>query len=66
MKKKQNNYRIGGIHPFDGYRSEPIWKQPENDSTYYDRELDTQCHVPSRSLEELQSELELKLAGVSR
>lgn len=58
MKKNQSNYRIGGIHPYDGYRSEPIWKRPDYDSTYYDPELDNQCHVPAHSLEQLKKEFE--------
>ncbi|MDE6406426.1 MAG: hypothetical protein K2M20_12340 [Lachnospiraceae bacterium] len=66
MSDKQIKYRNGGIHQYDGYRSKPIWKQPENDSTYYNSELDTQCHVPSRSLKELQEERELELAGVQQ
>lgn len=64
MSNEQIKYRNGGIHQYDGYRSEPIWKQPENDSTYYNSELEMQCSVPSKSLYELQKELELELAGV--
>lgn len=50
----------GGIRMYDGYRGDPIWKQPENDSTYYNPTLDSQCQVPAaQSLEELRAELGL-------
>lgn len=47
----------GGIRMRDGYLGEPIWKQAENDSTYYNEILDSQCVVPARSLRELKKEL---------
>lgn len=45
------------IKAYDGYRGEPIWKQPENDSTYYDFEVDMQCRVPLKSREALLKKL---------
>lgn len=48
------------IRAYDGYRGEPIWRQPENDSTYYNFEVDTQCRVPLKSREELLKELEME------
>lgn len=45
------------IHLYDGYQSEPIWKQENNNSTYYNYGVDKQCRVPIRSLEEIKKEL---------
>lgn len=59
MSGTRGKYKDGGIRKYDGYRSKPIWKQPENDSTYYNSELDSQCRVPSKSLEELRKKLGL-------
>lgn len=53
----QIKYKDGGIRERDGYLGEPIWEQPDNDSTYYDSKLDNQCVVPSRSLKEIKEEL---------
>ena len=50
-------YKDGGIRQRDGYLGEPIWRQPDNDSTYYNSELDSQCAVPSKSLREIKEEL---------
>lgn len=53
--------REGGKLPHKGeiedmdtkaYKNLPLWEQKDNDSTYYDRELDLQGEVPGRSLEE--------------
>ena len=49
----------GGIRERDGYLGEPIWEMPENDSVYYDAQIDGQCTVPSRSLKEIKLELGL-------
>lgn len=59
MNNTQIKYKDGGIRRYDGYLGDPIWIQPENDSTYYNKEVDTQCSVPSKSLEELIEELKL-------
>ena len=48
------------IRLYDGYQGEDIWRQPENDSTYYDYEIDKQCRVPIREDEDLIKELGLK------
>lgn len=54
-------YPDGGIRLYDGYRGKPIWEQPENDSTYYDQSLDSQCQVPAaQNLKELREELGLR------
>lgn len=45
MEKKQDNKVAPRIRLNDGYLGEPVWKQPENDSTYYNCEVDTQCNV---------------------
>lgn len=55
----QIKYKDGGIRQYDGYLGDPIWTQPENDSTYYNSEVDAQCKVPSKSLEQLREELGL-------
>lgn len=61
--RKKTNLEIpklidGGIRLYDGYRGAPIWVSKENDSTYYDNELDSQCVVPAvQSLKELKEEL---------
>lgn len=59
MSDAQVRYKDGGIRQLDGYLGDPIWTQPENDSTYYNSEVDSQCRVPSKSLEELREELGL-------
>lgn len=61
LDREQPIFRIGGITPYDGYRSPPIWIEKENDSTYFDSDLESQCGVPSKSLEELQKEFEIFL-----
>lgn len=45
---------------YDGYQGEPVWSQPENNSTYYNYQVDKQCRVPIRSREVLKKELGLK------
>ena len=57
MEKKQDKRVAPRIWLNDGYLGEPIWRQPENDSTYYNCEVDTQCSVPVRSRQELMVEL---------
>lgn len=57
MDDKQVKYIDGGIRQRDGFLGEPIWHQSNNDSTYYNSELDSQCVVPARSLSELKKEL---------
>lgn len=57
--KPNVRYLDGGIRKYDGYLGDPIWVQPENYSTYYNREVDSQCRIPSRSLDELRQELGL-------
>lgn len=49
---------ISGLHPYDGYLGEPIWKDRENYSTYYDYMMDKQCRVPIRDISEVEAELE--------
>lgn len=57
MDDTRIRYKDGGIRQRDGYLGEPIWQQPDNDSTYYNSELDSQCVVPCRSLKEIKEEL---------
>ncbi|MDE6054715.1 MAG: hypothetical protein K2G55_13345 [Lachnospiraceae bacterium] len=57
MEKQGDNKVLQRIRLNDGYRGEPIWKQPENDSTYYNGEVDAQCRVPVRSREKLIAKL---------
>lgn len=57
MDDTRIKYKDGGIRQRDGYLGEPIWQQPDNDSTYYNSELDSQCVVPSKSLREIKEEL---------
>lgn len=59
MNDMQIKYKDGGIRQRDGYLGEPIWQQPENDSTYYNSEVDAQCRVSSKSLVELKKALGL-------
>lgn len=47
------------IRLYDGYQGEEIWNQSENDSTYYDYEIDKQCSVPGRAREEIMKDLDL-------
>lgn len=47
-----------GIHLFDGYQSEPFWKDSDV-STFYDYEIDKQCRVPIRNIEQVKRELGL-------
>lgn len=54
---KENKTTMHRIRLYDGYRGKPIWKQPEN-STYYNYEVDKQCKVPLRNLEQFITELE--------
>lgn len=48
--------QIPHIHLFDGYQSEPFWKD-STDSTFYDYEIDRQVRVPIRSIEQVKKEL---------
>lgn len=48
--------RVQQIHLHDGYRNEPFWEDGVN-STYFNYEVDKQCRVPVRSLEEVKKEL---------
>ena len=57
MDDTRIKYKDGGIRQRDGYLGEPIWQQSDNDSTYYDSEIDSQCQVPSKSLREIKEEL---------
>lgn len=57
MERKDDKRVVPRIRLNDGYLGEPIWKQPDNDSTYYSCEVDTQCSVPIRSREKLMAEL---------
>lgn len=47
------------IRLYDGYQGRDIWRQPKNDSTYYDYEIDKQCRVPGRDRKEIMKELGL-------
>lgn len=57
MEKTTTTDTIQKIRLYDGYRGKPVWKQPENRSTYYNYEIDKQCSVPIRSREEIRKEL---------
>lgn len=59
FKTPDGRFSDGGIRMRDGYLGEPFWKQEENDSTYYNGRLDSQCVVPARSLREIKEELGL-------
>ena len=57
MMKKGLNATMHRIQQYDGYCGRPIWKQPENNSTYYNFEVDKQCKVPLRNIEQVMTEL---------
>lgn len=57
MEKMSNFNPVQHIRLYDGYRGEDIWKEPQNNSTYYNYQVDKQCGVPLRSREELLKEL---------
>lgn len=57
MHTERNFNTVQRIHLHDGYQSKPIWKQEKNHSTHYSYELDKQCRVPIRSVEQLKQEL---------
>jgi len=59
MKKRAGGSANNRIRLYDGYRGEPIWKQPENNSTYYNYEVDKQCRVPIPSREDILASLEM-------
>lgn len=46
-----------GIRKYGGQKSEPIWTQDDNKSTFYDYNTDTQCTIPLIGAEELRREL---------
>lgn len=58
MSSARSRFIDGGIQSQDGYQGEPIWKQPANDSTYYNFLLDSQCQIPIRNIEEVRKELQ--------
>lgn len=47
------------IHPYNGYQKEPFWKE-DGSSTYYNYEIERQCRVPIKSIEEAKKELAIK------
>lgn len=57
MDDTRIRYKDGGIRQRDGYLGSPIWEMPENDSTYYNKDVDSQCTVPSKSIREIKQEL---------
>lgn len=57
MKDEKEQAIAPRIRLNDGYLGEPIWIQPDNDSTYYSHAVDTQCSVPVRNRTELIKEL---------
>jgi len=59
MKKREGVGTSQRIRLYDGYRGAPIWKKSENNSTYYNYEVDKQCRVPIGSREELLAEMGL-------
>lgn len=60
MKSREGSNTLYGVRLYDGYRGAPIWKKPENNSTYYNYEVDKQCRVPIRSREQILSELGIR------
>ncbi|MCD8326063.1 MAG: hypothetical protein LUC90_05080 [Lachnospiraceae bacterium] len=51
------------IRRYDGYHSEPIWKpEGENESTYDNVWMDSQCSVPIKNIVEVKKELMASLA----
>lgn len=59
MKKRAGGSANNRIRLYDGYRGEPIWKQPENHSVYYNYKVDKQCRIPIRSREVVIKELDI-------
>ncbi len=59
MDDTRIKYKDGGVRERDGYIGHHIWEQPDNDSTYYNSILESQCMIPSKSLKELKKELGL-------
>ena len=59
MDSSRVMYKDGGIRQYDGFLGDPIWEQPDNESTYYDSKLDTQCTVPAPSIREIKEMLGL-------
>lgn len=48
--------KLHGIHRYDGYRSEPVWKIGKNISGYHNYMANKQCSVPGRTLEQLRDD----------
>ncbi len=48
--------RVQRIHPYNGYQNEPVWKE-DGSSTYYNYEIDRQCRIPIKNIEEVKKEL---------
>ena len=57
MKKSEGGTANNRIRLYDGYCGKPIWKQSENNSTYYNYEVDKQCRVPIAGRDEILAEL---------
>lgn len=49
---------ITWLYDYDGYRSQPIWKRPEDESSYFSLITDTQCVLPLPTLDELEKQAE--------
>lgn len=48
---------IHRIKLYDGYHGGPIWRSPNNNSIYYNSEIDKQLRVPLASRDEILTEL---------
>lgn len=54
------------LSPFRGETQAELWHSRTNYSTYYDYEIDKQCKVPIRDINEVRAELEQKLEHLER
>ncbi len=57
MNDDKKIYAARGIQPNDCFVNESIWVQEDNASTYYNHMVETQCKVPTRSVEEVMNEV---------
>lgn len=60
MEKRDEVNPHRRVQLYDGYRGTPIWKQPENNSVYYNKMVDKQCRVPIGGRDEILKELNIK------
>lgn len=56
---EKNKSTMHRIRQYDGYRGKPIWQQAKNHSVYYNYEIDKQCRVPLRNINEVMKGLDI-------